>query len=85
MLLDIIKALIQWPTVFHKVFRASFPVVLSNYGHDDFSIRLLSSDRPKLQFQVSAETDTETETLAETVAETETLRIFLKNAFSTDF
>ena len=29
------------------------------------------SDRPKLQFWVSAETDTETETLAETVAETE--------------
>ena len=43
------------------------------------------SDRPKLQFWVSAETDTETETLAETVAETETLRKFLKNDFPADF
>ena len=44
-----------------------------------------SSDRPKLQFQVSAETDTETETLAETVADTETLRKFPKSEFRADF
>ena len=42
------------------------------------------SDRPKLQFWVSAETDTETETLAETVAETETLRKFSKIDFPAD-
>ena len=43
------------------------------------------SDRPRLEFQVPAETDTETETLAETVAETETLRKFSKSSFSAVF
>ena len=38
-----------------------------------------TSDRPKLQFWVSAETDTETESLAETVTETETKGNFSKN------
>ena len=43
------------------------------------------SDRPRLEFQVPAETDTETETLAETVTETETMRTFSKSVFSADF
>ena len=44
---------------------------------------ILFSDRPKLLFWVSAET--EAETLAETVAETETLRKFSNSHFLADF